>query len=247
MRMKDRPPTGTTTAARTERPARVPLLAVLVIIAAVAAMAVTVLAVHPLRAAVDAALHGDTAGVRESIHGLGLAGPLIVIGICLIHAVLFYPAEIVDAATGFVYGFGPGLALVMTGWMLNAWVAYAIGASVGHPLLHRLFGAERFGRAEAMVARGGVTLLLTVRLIPILPFSLMCYAAGAARVPPWRYAWTTFVGYLPITVLATYLGSRLESLHPTDPVVIGAVCVLIVLLFAVRWLSRSLKPEEPAS
>jgi len=48
-------------------------------------------------------------------------------------------------------------------------------------------------------------------------------------------------------VLATYLGSRLESLHPTDPLVIGAVCVLVGLLFAVRWLSRSLKTEEPAS
>ena len=246
MRMKGRPLNGAT-AAHTKPPARVPLVAVLVILAALAAITVAVLAVDPLRAAVDAALHGDTAGVRESIHGLGLAGPLIVLGICLIHAVLFYPAEIVDAAAGFVYGFGPGLAMVMTGWMLNAWAAYAIGGSVAHPLLHRLFGAERFGRAEAMVARGGVTLLLTVRLIPILPFSLICYAAGAARVPPWRYTWTTFVGYLPITVLSTYLGSRLESLHPTDPLVIGAVCVLVGLLFAVRWLSRSLQAEEPAS
>jgi uncharacterized membrane protein YdjX (TVP38/TMEM64 family) len=245
--MKDLPPTVTTTAARTEPSASVSLAAVLIVIATLAAMALAVLTVDPLREAVDAAVHGDTAGVRESIHGLGLAGPLIVLGICLIHAVLFYPAEIVDAAAGFVYGFAPGLALVMTGWMVNAWVAYAIGGSVAHPLLHRLFGAERFGRAEAMVARGGVTLLLTARLIPILPFSLMCYAAGAARVPPWRYAWTTFVGYLPITVLSTYLGSRLESLHPTDPLVIGAVCVLVGLLFAVRWLSRSLQAEEPAS
>ena len=86
-----------------------------------------------------------------------------------------------------------------------------------------------------------------MRLIPILPFSLICYAAGAARVPAWRYAWTTFVGYLPITVLATYLGSRLEHLHPTDPAVIAAVCIIIALLFGVRWLSRSLQAEESAS
>jgi uncharacterized membrane protein YdjX (TVP38/TMEM64 family) len=129
--------------------------------------------------------------------------------------------------------------------MLNAWASYAIGASVAHALLRRLLGQERFANAEAMVARGGVTLLLAVRLIPILPFSLVCYAAGAARVPPWRYTWTTFVGYLPITILATYLGSRLEHLHPTDPLVIGAVCVLILLLFAARWLSRALRASEP--
>jgi uncharacterized membrane protein YdjX (TVP38/TMEM64 family) len=231
--------------ARTERGAGVPLAAVLVSAAALAVVVVAVLTVHPLRSAVDAALHGDTAGVRDSVRGLGVAGTLIVLAVCLIHAVLFYPAEIVDAASGFVYGFGAGIALVMTGWMLNAWACYALGASVAHALLRRLLGQKRFAAAEEMVARGGVTLLLTARLIPILPFSLVCYAAGAARVPPWRYTWTTFIGYLPITILATYLGSRLEHLHPTDPLVIGAVCAVILLLFAVRWLSRALRASGP--
>ena len=246
--MQDNPRTATTSA-RTEREpvegeGRVPLAAVLAMVAGLFALAVLVVAVNPLREAVDAALHGDTAGVRKSIHGLGVAGPLIVLAICLVHAVLFYPAEIVDAAAGFVYGFGPGLALVMAGWMLNAVVAYEIGGSVAHPLLLRRFGARRVGRAEGIVERGGVSLLLAIRLIPILPFSLMCYAAGAVRVPRRRYIWTTFVGYLPITVAATYLGSRLEHLHPNDPAVIAAVAVIVVLLFAVPWLSRALRTEE---
>jgi uncharacterized membrane protein YdjX (TVP38/TMEM64 family) len=170
---------------------------------------------------------------------------LIVLGLCLVHAVLFYPAEIVDAAAGFVYGFWPGLALVAAGWMLNAWAAYAIGHSLAHPVLQRMLGPKRFQRAEAMVARGGVTLLLTVRLIPILPFSLISYAAGAARVPAWRYTWTTFVGYTPITALATYLGSRLEELHPTHPLVLGSLAIVLVLLLGIRWLSPSMQAEKP--
>jgi uncharacterized membrane protein YdjX (TVP38/TMEM64 family) len=224
---------------------RVPLAAVLMTLAAIAALALLVLAVSPLREAVDAALRGDTAEVRESIRDLGIGGPMIVLGLCLIHAFLFYPAEIVDAAAGFVYGFGPGLALVMAGWMLNAWVAYAIGHSLAHPLLQRLMGPVRFRRAEATVARGGVGLLLTIRLIPIVPFSLLSYAAGAARVPLWRYTWTTFVGYLPITAIATYLGSRLEQLHPTHPLVLAAFGLFLLLLLAIRWLSRSIQAEGP--
>jgi uncharacterized membrane protein YdjX (TVP38/TMEM64 family) len=222
-----------------------PLPAIALTLAGLAVLGIAVLVVDPLREAVDAALRGDTSGVREAIHDLGVGGPLIVLGVCLIHAVLFYPAEIVDAAAGFVYGFWPGLALVMTGWMLNAWVAYAIGHSVAQPFLYRLLGTRRFERAESIVARGGVTLLLTVRLIPILPFSLICYAAGAARVPRWRYTWTTLVGYLPITVLSTYLGSHLEELHPTHPLVLGAIGVLLLLLLAIRWLSRAMRAEEP--
>jgi uncharacterized membrane protein YdjX (TVP38/TMEM64 family) len=63
-----------------------------------------------------------------------------------------------------------------------------------------------------MIERGGVALLLAIRLIPIVPFSLACYAAGAARVPVWRYTWTTVVGYLPITVIAVYFGTQLDLL-----------------------------------
>ena len=218
-------------------------------LAGIAGLALITLLVDPLHEAAAAALRGDTSEVRESIRDLGAGGPLIVLGLCMIHTVLWYPAEIVDAATGFVFGFWPALALVMAGWMLNAWAAYWIGHSIGHPLFHRLLGAERFERAVDMVARGGVTLLLSVRLVPIFPFSVISYAAGAARVPIWRYTWTTALGYLPITAMSTYLGSRLEDLHPTDPLVIGAVVVLIALMCAVRWVgsSGSRGPGEDAA
>jgi uncharacterized membrane protein YdjX (TVP38/TMEM64 family) len=96
----------------------------------------------------------------------------------------------------------------------------------------------RFDRTEAAIERGGVTLLLAVRLIPIVPFSLVCYAAGAARVRPWRFAWTTAVGYLPITALAVYLGTRLEGLDLTDPLVLGSAAALLALLLVGNWIVR---------
>ena len=46
-----------------------------------------------------------------------------------------------------------------------------------------MFGAERFDRYERVVDRGGVTLLLACRMVPIVPFSLFSYVAGSARVP----------------------------------------------------------------
>jgi uncharacterized membrane protein YdjX (TVP38/TMEM64 family) len=214
--------------------------AVTATVAGIVGLALIVLLVDPLNDAVGAALRGDTREVRESIRGLGVGGALIVLGLCLAHAVLWYPAEIVDAAAGFVYGFWPALGLVMAGWMLNAWAAYAIGHTIAHPVLNRILGRERFEGAERIVHRGGVSLLITVRLVPIFPFSIISYAAGAARVPLWRYTWTTAVGYLPITAISTYLGSRLEDIHLTDPLVIGSLAVLALLLLAVRWFPRAL-------
>jgi uncharacterized membrane protein YdjX (TVP38/TMEM64 family) len=219
-------------------PGRPSLLAIAVSVAGIALMALLVWLVDPLGDAVSAALRGDTAEVRSEVRELDFWGPLTILALCLIHSFVFYPAEIVDAAAGFVYGFGPALALVMAGWLLNGLACWAIGRSVARPLLERLLGRERFDRTEAMIERGGISLLLAVRLVPIFPFSVISYAAGAARVPLPRFVWTTAVGYLPITAISVYLGTELESLHPTDPLVLGSIAALLALLVIGRWVAR---------
>lgn len=217
---------------------RLPLTEIGVTLAGIAAMAAIVGAVDPLRESVMAAIQGDHDEVREQIDRLGVAGPLVILALCILHSVVFYPAEIVDAAAGFAYGFFPALALVMFGWILNGLACWAIGRSIARPLLDRWFGEARFERAERTIERGGPPLLLAMRLIPILPFSIVSYAAGAARVPLWRFLWTTVLGYLPITALSVYFGTRLEGLSLTDPLVLGTALALLALLGAGHWAMR---------
>jgi uncharacterized membrane protein YdjX (TVP38/TMEM64 family) len=210
----------------------------------IAAMAMLVLAVPALRDAFEAAIQGDTDEMRRELDSLGAVGPLVILALALIHSVVFYPAEIVDAAAGFVYGFFPALVLVMTGWLLSGLLCFAIGRSIARPFLDRWFGVERFERMEEMIERGGATLLLAVRLVPIIPFSLVCYAAGAAKVPIWRFVWTTAVGYLPITALSVYFGTQLEGIELTDPVVLGSAVGLLALLIGGHWAMRRLAPNS---
>jgi uncharacterized membrane protein YdjX (TVP38/TMEM64 family) len=224
-----------------ERPS---FVAIAITLGGIALLAVLVLAIPALREAFEAAIHGDSAEVRRQLDSLGLAGPLLILALALIHAVVFYPAEIVDAAAGFAYGFGPALALTMLGWLLSGLLCFAIGRSVARPLLDRWLGRARFERAEAAIERGGATLLIAVRLIPILPFSLTSYAAGAARVPAWRFLWTTAVGYLPITALSVYFGTRLEGLRLTDPLVLGSAAGLLALLLGGHRVARRLAPSQ---
>jgi uncharacterized membrane protein YdjX (TVP38/TMEM64 family) len=218
--------------------AGVPWLEIGLTLAGIGLLALLVLGIPALRHAAVAAVHGETSEVRHQINSLGAAGPLIIIGLAVIHSVLPYPAEIVNAAAGFAYGFFGGLGIVAVGWMISALICYWFGTGVARPLLDRWFGAERFQRFERMVGRGGVTLLIALRLLPIVPFSLISAAAGAARVPFGRYCWTTAVGFLPITALAVYFGTRLEGIRFTDPAVIGAVVGVVVLLLVGNWIIR---------
>jgi uncharacterized membrane protein YdjX (TVP38/TMEM64 family) len=217
---------------------RLPLVEIAITLAGTALLAAIFISVDPLRDSATAAIRGDHDEVREQIDRLGIGGPVLILALCILHSIVFYPAEIVDAAAGFAYGFLPALALVMSGWILNGLICRAIGQSIARPLLDRWFGAERFERVERSIERGGATLLLAMRLIPILPFSIVSYAAGAARVPLWRFVWTTVVGYLPITAISVYFGTRLEGLSLTDPLVLGSALALLALLGAGHWVMR---------
>jgi uncharacterized membrane protein YdjX (TVP38/TMEM64 family) len=213
----------------------VPLVAIAVAIA-------LALLLEPVRSAVGDALTGDTKSLREDLSEP--AGALIVLALALLHSVVWYPAEILDAAAGYVFGFWVATPLVMGGWLLNGFICWLVGRNVARPLLIRWLGESRFGRYERAVARGGVTLLLGMRLVPVVPFSLFSYAAGSARVPLGRFLWTTAIGYLPLTALFTYLGSRLEELSLDDPLLWAGALVLLGLLLLTRTVMRSF--EEPA-
>lgn len=217
---------------------RIPPPAVIATLAGAALLVLLVVVVEPLRSGLGDAVRGDTASLREDLRGLGPGGALILFALALAHTVIWYPAEILDAAAGFVYGFWVSLPLLMAAWLMNGIVCYLVGRHAAWPLLVRWLGEERLSGWERTVHHGGATLLLGVRLVPIVPFSLFSYAAGSARVPIGRFAWTTAIGYLPITAIFAYLGSRLEELSLDDPLLWLGVAVLVVLLLLTRRVAR---------
>jgi uncharacterized membrane protein YdjX (TVP38/TMEM64 family) len=220
------------------QPGRNRRIELVVSIASILLGAAIVAAVPDLRHAISLAFQGQFTGLRDHIRGLGVGGVGLLVGLMMVHAVLFYPSEIVTATAGFVYGFVPGLALAIGGWLASGLLAFLLGRTLGRPFLRAVFGHERFSSLERAIERGGTPLLLAGRLIPVVPFSLMCYAAGAAGIGVWKFSWTTVVGFLPLTAAVAYLGSQAKSLSFEDPVVWIIAVLLIALLASTRLVKR---------
>ena len=216
----------------------------LVTIAVVGVAVVVVVAVGPLREAVGHALHGDVHALRAELRGLGVLGAVVLVGLILTHAVVFFPAEIPNATAGLVFGFAVGLPLVVVAWLASGLLAYWLGTVAGRPLAMRLAGEQRVAVAERVIERGGAPALLLARLIPFVPYSLVGYIAGAARVPLWRYAWTSVLGSLPMTAAATYLGHALDDLSASDPLVWTALAVVTVLAASTPLLASRVRRER---
>jgi|SoiMethySBSTD1v2_1073268.scaffolds.fasta_scaffold143952_4 uncharacterized membrane protein YdjX (TVP38/TMEM64 family) len=212
----------------------------------VAALAITGLlfAIEPIRDAVSAAFAGDLGQMRSELDSLGAAAALVLVGIALVHAIVPFPAEFPTAAAGFVFGFAIAFPLMVVAWTLSCLVAYALARGIGPPLLDRLAGKERMEATDKLIARGGWPILLAGRLIPVVPYNLVSYAAGATRVPLGRFTWTTAVGVAPLTALTALLGARLQEPRFDDPVLWLILLGVLALLALARPLGRRLRASQ---
>ena len=217
------------------------------IVAAVAvALALTGLlfAIDPIRDAVAAAFRGDLGEMRDELDSLGAVAALVLLGIALVHAVVPFPAEFPTAAAGFVFGFALAFPLMVVAWTISCLVAYGLARAAGPPLLDRLVGRERMEAADRLIARGGWPILLAGRLIPVIPYNAVSYAAGATKVPLGRFAWTTAVGVMPLTALTALLGQRLQEPRFDDPVLWAILLGVIALLALARPVGRRLRASQ---
>ena len=194
-------------------------LSILATLTAALALTGLLFAIEPIRDAVSAAFAGDLGEMRSELDSLGAAAALVLIGIALVHAVVPFPAEFPTAAAGFVFGFAVAFPLMVLAWTISCVAAY-------------------------LLARGGWPILLAGRLIPIVPYNLVSYAAGATRVPLGRFTWTTAVGVAPLTALTALLGQRLQEPRFDDPVLWAVLGGVILLLALARPLSRRLRASQ---
>jgi uncharacterized membrane protein YdjX (TVP38/TMEM64 family) len=206
-----------------------------------AALIVGCLVIHPLRDALSAAAHGHLGQLRHQLRAGGVGGPLLLVGVVLAHTIVPFPAEIPTAVAGYVYGFAVTLPLMAASFLASALIAYALAQHLGRPAIGRLFGTGRLSDGERLLERGGVRVLIGLRLIPLVPFSLVCAVAGLARVPLRRYAWTTVVGMAPQLILVSLFATRLQHPSASDPLLWSAAGGFVLLLLIGPPLLRRMR------
>jgi uncharacterized membrane protein YdjX (TVP38/TMEM64 family) len=159
-------------------------------------------------------------------------------------------ASLATLTGGFLFGVFPGALFNVT--------AATIGAVL-------IFAAVRLGPGEALRARidasGGaahrlstrireneVPVLISMRLVPVLPFFIANLIPAFLGIAVWRFAWTTFVGIIPGGVIYTSVGAGLGEVFARgetpdmgiifQPHVLGPLLGLAALSFLPVVLKR---------
>jgi phosphatidylserine/phosphatidylglycerophosphate/cardiolipin synthase-like enzyme/uncharacterized membrane protein YdjX (TVP38/TMEM64 family) len=158
-----------------------------------------------------------------------------VVAIFVIAGFVGFPVTALIAATGVAFGAWPGLAYAAAGALASAAATYAIGAWLGTKPLRRVLG-PRLNRIRRGVARRGVVAVMSVRLVPVAPFTVVNLVAGALRIPLPDYVIGTALGLAPGLAVMSLLGDQLARIV-ADP---SLADVGLLAALAICWLGLSI-------
>ena len=154
---------------------------------------------------------GAPAAVRDVealIRSWGAWGVLGSIGLMVAHSFLPFPSEIIALANGMLYGPLWGSVVTWVGAMLGAVAAFGAVRALGQPVLRKLLPAARHAGLVRWSRQHGGLALLVARLIPVIAFNLINYAAALTEITWWTFLWATGLGILPLTIVLAVLGDN---------------------------------------
>ncbi len=140
----------------------------------------------------------DHAVLQRRVDDAGWWGPVLFV---LGYAVLTLapvPKAVFSIVGGALFGFVAALALVLTGALIGSLAAFWIGRALGREAVEGLSG-KRVERLDELLRDRGLAAVIGLRLVPVVPFTAMNYAAGLTAVSLRHYALGTALGITPGT------------------------------------------------
>lgn len=170
--------------------------------------------------------------------------PLIVAGLYLLGSAVLFPNTILNLATVLGFGTQLGPPLAMGGSLLAGLAFYLLGRRYGEAPLRRL-RLRSVERLQQLLRRGGLATMLSLRLLPVAPYSVANLMAGAARVPILTFLLGSFLGLLPGILMVTAFGHQLRRMlkHPGPAEFAILAAVVLAGLGLMAWLRHRLERE----
>jgi uncharacterized membrane protein YdjX (TVP38/TMEM64 family) len=159
--------------------------------------------------AVEVLASGAASALRDYILSYGAWAPVASTVLMVLQAIVaFVPSFLLGFANGLAFGPVWGGLLSIASAALATDVSFGIARAVGRVPVETLIGKRSLGAADRWFARYGAYAVLVARLIPVVSFDAVSYAAGLTRMKFWRFLLATILGMTPASFVYAYLGDR---------------------------------------
>ena len=173
--------------------------------------------------------------VRSWIEGLGAWGPIAIIFLEMIQALLApIPGQAIEAVSGYLYGPWLGTLYPLIGMAMGSLITFLLARRFGRPLVVKLIGQQSMARLDDLVRRGGAPFFFLIWLLPFAPDDLACVAAGLTPMPVGQFMVLMLLGRAPGVFVSVYVGANAAQIAPVWwAILFGAIAIAALALW--RW------------
>ncbi len=184
----------------------------------------------------------STENIQDLLDRLGPWAPAAYMLAYLIAPVLALPGTPLSLAGGFLFGGLWGTVYTVIGAGTGATLAFLVARYLGRDFVGKVLR----GKARTLdeeIAGHGLQVIFFLRLVPLVPFNLLNYAAGLSKMRLRHYVLGTYVGIIPGTFAYVYLGSSLTSIGSWQFfLAVGLLALLILVPLVYRRVRRARIP-----
>jgi uncharacterized membrane protein YdjX (TVP38/TMEM64 family) len=178
--------------------------------------------------------------MRDWATSVGPWFPLAFLAAHIVVTVLPFPRTAFTLAAGLLFGPLLGITLAVVASTASAVIALLLVRAAGWQL-SRLVRHQAVETVDARLCDRGWIAVMSLRLIPAVPFSVLNYAVGASAIRVLPYTLATLAGMLPGTAAVVILGDALTG-HVSPLLFLVSLCTgitgLALLAYEIRHHQR---------
>ncbi len=139
---------------------------------------------------------------------------------------------------------------VAGGFLFGMWwgafyanIGATLGATLSFLMVRYFFGKQvqeryrsKLAQFNQSMARDGTFYLLAIHLVAVVPFFLINLLCGLTQVSTWTFIWTTSLGIIPGSLVFTYAGSQLRTIHSLRDILSPRIFLVFALLALLSML-----------
>ncbi|MFT6341947.1 MAG: dihydrolipoamide dehydrogenase [Glaciecola sp.] len=193
---------------------------------------------------------------REWVDQNVLMASLAYLGLYILVAALSLPgAAAITLLGGAVFGLWLGVLLVSFASSIGATLAFLLSRTLFADIVNAKFG-NYLSKINAGVDKEGAFYLLTLRLIPAVPFFVVNLVFGLTKIKAWTFYWVSQIGMFAGTIIFVNAGAQLGAVEELSvagvltPSILGAFVLLAIFPYIVRigvssWKARQVYKAYP--
>ncbi|VEP13957.1 conserved membrane hypothetical protein [Hyella patelloides LEGE 07179] len=188
----------------------------------------------------------DREQLQMWLENMGIWAPIIYILLYTIGTLLILPSTPLNLTGGAIFGIWWGTFWTTAAALIAAIVAFAFTRTVGRELISKKF-AGRWEAIDAEIRLGGLFYMFAIRLLPIIPYGLVNFAAGLTSIKLKDYFLGTLMGTLPGVLPFVMMGAGINELSQGN--ILPLMCAFALtgmLVGGATWYRRRRQNPQDA-